>query len=97
MKIASLSDVPDNGAHIVETDDGRTIAIFNCDGEIFAINNTCLHKGGPLGEGEVEDGVVTCPWHGWQYELKTGKCLTTPGKEIGCYPVHIHDGEIHLS
>ena len=51
---------------------GRMVAIFNVDGEFFALDGICPHQGGPLGQGELEGCVLTCPWHGWQYELATG-------------------------
>ena len=50
----------------------RVIAVFRCEGELFAMDGMCAHQGGPVAQGEVEHGCVTCPWHGWQYELKTG-------------------------
>jgi nitrite reductase/ring-hydroxylating ferredoxin subunit len=47
---------------------GTTVAIANVDGKLYAINNVCLHRGGPLGEGELAGKIVTCPWHGWTYD-----------------------------
>lgn len=52
--------------------DGRHVAVFQLDEGFFAIDNLCLHKAGPLCEGPVDDGVVTCPWHGWSYDIRTG-------------------------
>ena len=49
--------------------DGKVIALANVGGKLYAINNVCLHRGGPLGEGELGGQVVTCPWHGWQYDV----------------------------
>ena len=53
--------------------DGSTLAISNVDGTFYAIHNTCLHRGGPLGEGELKGKVVTCPWHEWAYDCRTGE------------------------
>tara|TARA_Y100000385_G_scaffold196736_1_gene203744 strand:- start:59 stop:412 length:354 start_codon:yes stop_codon:yes gene_type:complete len=50
----------------------RVIAVFRYEGELFAMDGMCAHQGGPVAEGDVQHGCVTCPWHGWQYELKTG-------------------------
>ena len=50
----------------------RVIALFRHGGDLFAMDGMCAHQGGPVAEGQVEHGCVTCPWHGWQYELKTG-------------------------
>lgn len=52
--------------------EGQIIAIFRYGGRLYAIDGMCAHQGGPLAEGLVEGGCVTCPWHGWQYELATG-------------------------
>ena len=79
VKVAKKADIrPGTGKISVAS--GKELAIFNVDGEFFAIANGCVHKGGPLGEGELDREIVTCPWHGWQYDVKTGKCLTTPTK-----------------
>ena len=51
------------------------VAIFDVDGELFALENACPHQGGPLAEGSVERGVVTCPWHAWRFNVQTG-CMT---------------------
>jgi nitrite reductase (NADH) small subunit len=58
---------------------GRHVAIFRLDDGYFAIDNLCLHQAGPLCEGAIEDGVVTCPWHGWSYDIRTGT-LVQDGK-----------------
>lgn len=60
--------------------DGTPVAVFNVGGELYAIGATCPHEGGPLEEGEVENGRVTCPWHGSVFDLKTGKVLTPPAR-----------------
>jgi len=74
VKLASLADVPPGGGLEVEHD-GRIYAIFNIDGVISAIDGLCPHQGGPLAEGEVCGTVVTCPWHGWQFDVRTGQPL----------------------
>src|SRR5580692_6873760 len=57
--------------------DGKTLAISNVEGKFYAINNTCLHRGGPIGQGTLSGKTVTCPWHGWQYDVTTGKAALT--------------------
>ena len=64
VKVASKSEIGPGGAIKAEIN-GREIAIFNIDGNFYAIDDTCIHRGGPLSEGSVEDKIVTCPWHGW--------------------------------
>ena len=68
---------------------GTAIAVANVDGTFYAIANACKHAEGPLGEGAVEGCVVVCPYHGWKYDLRTGKCQTVPGQAVASYPVQI--------
>jgi nitrite reductase/ring-hydroxylating ferredoxin subunit len=73
--------------------DGLPIALANVDGTIYAFGDSCRHEGGPLSSGVLRDDVVTCPWHGWAYSVRTGKALIPPvGLRIPTYPVVI-DGD----
>ena len=76
--------------------DGRTIALANVEGEFYAINNTCLHRGGPLGEGELAGSVVTCPWHGWQYDVTSGKVTMNPTVGVETYAVEVRGDDIFV-
>jgi nitrite reductase (NADH) small subunit len=76
--------------------DGKTVALANVDGKFFAINNTCLHRGGPLGQGEMDAAVVTCPWHGWQYDVRTGKVAANPAVGVETYPVEVRGEDIFV-
>jgi nitrite reductase (NADH) small subunit len=71
VKMATLGEILPGRAKEVEHD-GRIYALFNCGGTIRVIDGICPHQGGPLAEGVVEGTVVTCPWHGWQFDLVTG-------------------------
>jgi len=75
VEVLDIKKLPP-GSHTVVSIKGKEVVLFNIDGEISAMGNICLHKGGPLSEGKVEkkyDGYyVTCPWHGWEYNVKTG-------------------------
>jgi nitrite reductase/ring-hydroxylating ferredoxin subunit len=75
---------------------GREIAIFNVDGIFFAVDNTCPHRGGPLGEGELEDEVVTCPWHRWEYNVKTCFSITTPSASVKIYEVKVGGTDVKV-
>lgn len=77
IEIAKVSDIAPGSAKQVEVE-GEPVAIFNVGGEFYAIHDTCTHAQASLSEGTVEDKVVTCPWHGAQFDLKTGKNLTMP-------------------
>jgi nitrite reductase/ring-hydroxylating ferredoxin subunit len=74
---------------------GKTIALANVDGTFYAVNNTCLHRGGPLGQGELEDKVVTCPWHGWQYDVTTGVNTMDDSERVDRYEVKV-EGDVVL-
>lgn len=68
---------------------GRAIAVANVGGSYFACTNTCPHAEGPLGEGTLEGHVLTCPYHGWQFDLRDGGCLTSPNDRIRTYKVQV--------
>lgn len=71
---------------------GRVYAVFDSGGELLVTDNACPHNGGPLADGLVRDGVITCPWHWYSYELATGRCRTAAGYELRRYPVAYRDG-----
>jgi nitrite reductase (NADH) small subunit len=95
-KLARSSDIPEGKSILVKTSDGLEIVLFKFKGEIFALENACPHKGGPLAEGEIEGGIVTCPWHGWQFEVQTGSCQNMPGEEAHKFELKIIDDDIYL-
>jgi len=89
------------GSHTVVSINGKEVLLFNIDGEISAIRNICLHKGGPLSEGKVEkkyDGCyVTCPWHGWEYNVKTGAAPPGFDDQQALYDTLVKDDKIFVS
>jgi nitrite reductase/ring-hydroxylating ferredoxin subunit len=68
---------------------GTAIAVANAGGTYYACANTCAHAGGPLGEGSLDGTVVTCPYHGWQYDMTDGHCKTSPNAKVAVYPVQV--------
>jgi len=74
----------------------RRVAVFNDGGEIFAIEADCKHMKASLATGQVSEGVVTCRWHGWQYDLKSGQCLTVSGMKLKKYEIEITDGDVYV-
>lgn len=96
FKLANVEDIPEGTGIIVSAPDGTEIALFKKGSEILALENTCPHQGGPLGEGTIEDGCVTCPWHGWQFDLTTGLCQNMPGEDVRTIPVEVVQGGIFL-
>lgn len=97
IKVASVSDVPSGTAKIVQVK-GEPIAIFNVNGSFYATHNTCLHMGGPIGEGIVNDSDLTveCPWHGWTYYLETGETIFDPSKKLKTYKVKVQGTDVFL-
>ena len=93
VKVADVSDVPPGSGKCVEAN-GKQIALFNVGGTFHAIDNTCLHRGGPLGEGELEGNVVTCPWHGWQYDVTTGVNTMDDSEVVERYEVKVEAGAV---
>jgi nitrite reductase/ring-hydroxylating ferredoxin subunit len=96
VKVANLSDVPLGIGRQVSAG-GRAVALFNVNGAIYAIDGTCTHRGGPLGEGQLQDGVVTCPWHGARFEASTGKVLGPPAPQgVAVYKVVVEEDAIKV-
>jgi len=76
---------------------GRAVAVFNVDGTFYAIDGTCLHRGGPVGEGDLEGTIVTCPWHGFQYDVTTGRNVLDPDIGLARYEVEVTEGLVRVS
>lgn len=76
--------------------EGEEIAVFNYKGQYFAVCNKCPHKGAPLGEGRIEEGVLICPNHEWRFDVKTGGCPQNPELKVKVYPVRVHKGVVRL-
>jgi nitrite reductase/ring-hydroxylating ferredoxin subunit len=84
------------GTGVVVEAGGRTLALFNVDGTFHAIDNGCPHRGGPLGEGDLAGAIVTCPWHGYRYDVRTGIHQLNPSFSVTCYPVTVEDGVVFV-
>lgn len=95
VKVASKNEIEPGSGKVIETG-GKAIALFNAEGEFYAIDNTCAHQGGPLGEGMLDGKVVTCPWHAWEYDVSSGKCQTNPSVIQKKYSVKVQGDDILL-
>ena len=93
-KITSKSDLPAEGEAGEFTVGEKTVCIANVQGEYSAMDNVCLHRGGPLGQGMVEDGKIVCPWHGWQYDPKSGEVTHNPSAKVAVYPLRIEGEDV---
>jgi nitrite reductase/ring-hydroxylating ferredoxin subunit/DMSO/TMAO reductase YedYZ heme-binding membrane subunit len=96
LKVGPPLSIPDKGARIVATPGGERIAVFRDGAQIGALSNLCAHQNGPIGEGRIIDGCVTCPWHGFQYRLEDG-CAPPPFTEkLATYRIRITGGTVEV-
>jgi nitrite reductase/ring-hydroxylating ferredoxin subunit len=93
--IGQAADVPVGEGRVVEAE-GKTLALFNVGGALYALDNDCAHRGGPLGEGDLDGTVVVCPWHAWRWDVKTGANVNNPAVKIPCFPVSVDDGRVFV-
>lgn len=91
-KVASVTDIPAGRCKVVQVGEKR-VALFNVDGVFYALDNACSHRGGPLGEGRLDGSVVTCPWHGNQFDVTTGRVITG-AQDVTAFPVHVQGDDI---
>ena len=89
QKLTTTSELPPAGEAREFTLGNRAICVANENGKYFAMDNVCAHRGGPLGQGLVEEGKVVCPWHGWQFDLLTGKSEQSPTLGVRVYELKI--------
>lgn len=96
VKVARKSELPERGGICVEVE-GQRIALFQVDGEVYAIDDLCTHEQASLSEGEIEDGQVECPWHGAAFDLRTGRCTAPPADDdVPTYPVRLVGDDIEI-
>lgn len=81
---------------VTRTVEGREIAVFRRENAFFALDNSCPHAGGPLAEGDLDGDQVRCPWHGWGFDLNTGKCSFAHGGAVATYPVRVVAGGLEV-
>jgi len=95
-KVAKASDIAPGSGKVIEVG-GKAIAVFNCDGTFYAVENACTHRGGPLGEGSLSGSTVTCPWHGWEYDVTSGVCTADDSMTVQKYDVKVDGDDILVS
>jgi len=94
-KAAKVAELRNGEARTVECA-GKPIALCNADGRFYALDNTCLHRGGPLGEGFLDGTTLTCPWHGWQYDVTTGQVTMNPAAKVATYPTRVEGDDVEI-
>jgi len=93
VDVAPLDQVP-KGTGNCFTVAGKGVAVFNVDGTIHAMEDSCLHQGSSLGAGRLDGKIVTCRSHGWRYDVTTGSTMSAPGYGVASYPAKVVDGRI---
>ena len=92
-KMTTIAELPPGSLREVQRD-GTIFALCNVDGDIRALSGTCPHQGGPLGEGTLNGGVITCPWHMWEFDSATGSCAFNGAIKVSVYSVRVDDQDV---
>ena len=95
IRVASVEEIAEGKGVLVEVE-GASLALFRHDGEFFAVDETCPHRGGPLHEGVVQDGVLACPWHLWTFDLRTGVCPLNPLSKVKVYRTWTEGSDVYV-
>ncbi len=96
VPVARVEEVPEGGGRVYQVA-GREIALFRVAGQFYALDNVCPHRGGPLGEGFLSGTEVTCPWHAWSFDVRTGKYTFDPELAVEKFEVRVEDGQIQVA
>jgi len=95
VRIAAVGDVPVGEGRVVEAQ-GKELALFNVVGTSYVMDNMCVHRGWPLGEGDLDGRLVSCPWHAWRWDVTTGANANNPALKMACFPVTVDRGAIFV-
>ena len=95
VTVARADEIPPGSARVVRAGEVE-LALYNVDGDFHATQSQCLHLKGPLGDGELEGPVVTCPWHGWQYDVRTGENEFDRALQLQSFEVVVEDGDVKV-
>lgn len=94
VRICSKSDLPEPGSAKEFGAGSAAICVANVNGQISAMDNVCPHRGGPLGQGMVENGKIVCPWHAWAFDIKTGQAAHSPNAKIKVYEIKVEGDDV---
>jgi len=95
IRVGSVGDLAPGEGRVVDAGP-HTVAIFNVEGRYVALDNRCPHRGGPLGEGDLDGAIVTCPWHAWRWDVTTGANANNPAVRVACFPVTIEGDAVFV-
>ena len=93
--VGATADLPPGACTTIQLPSGEDVAVYNVDGEYYAIENSCPHRGAPLSDGTLCGHVIECALHGWEFDVRTGDCLTV-ADTIKTYPLKIEAGMVRL-
>lgn len=96
VKLAARADLPDCGKAGEVFVAGRLFCVVNLDGELFAMDNVCPHWGGPLGQGKIDNGKLRCPWHGWEFDPRTGETPRKADTKVTTYKLSIKGSDVYI-
>jgi nitrite reductase (NADH) small subunit len=96
VRIGSTADLPAAGQAREFEIGERVVCVANVNGEYSALDNVCPHRGGPLGQGYIEGDKLTCPWHGWQFDPKTGAVAHAPSQKIATYSLQLEGDDVFV-
>lgn len=97
LDIAALGDIPAQGARLIRTADGCVALFRTHDDRVFALDDRCPHKGGPLSEGIVAGHTITCPLHNWVFDLNTGIAQGADKGAVRTFPVRVRNGRVFVT
>jgi nitrite reductase/ring-hydroxylating ferredoxin subunit len=95
IKVKALAEFPPGAVEEIESGD-TSYAICNVDGVLHCIEGVCPHAGGPLGQGSLNGNYVVCPWHGWEFDCRTGLNDSDEDVKLATFPVVVQDGVVHI-
>jgi len=95
VPVARVDDIPPGTIRNVRAGE-EEVALANWNGGFYAVQPHCLHLQGPLGQGKLDGCVLTCPWHGWQFDVTTGKASMNPNNGVACYPTEVRGDEVFV-
>lgn len=93
VTLCPAQEIPEGSGRQFQLED-REVAVFHMEGEFYAVDGTCPHQGGPLGEGFLYGEEISCPLHGWTFSIRSGKSELMPGEGVACFPVRVESGQI---
>ena len=93
-RIAAKADLPGEGEAKEFTVGEKIVCVANVEGRLCALDNVCMHRGGPLGQGIIADGTLICPWHGWMYNPQTGEAAQNPSMKVAVYSIKVEGDDV---